>query len=104
LLYPYHLASFCLTSFQSTGIGSYARLKGKKVHNGPPRGVALVTARNIIRLSSGGFKEEKDYTVKQIAWGQTPSISKAEPLATGSSAVRAGIVMFTIPFVFCLLS
>ena len=31
-------------------------------------------------------------------WNRTKS--KAEPLATGFAAVRAGIVMFTIPFVF----
>ncbi len=29
------------------------------------------------------------------------SITKAEPMATGFAAVRAGIVMFVIPFVFC---
>lgn len=29
------------------------------------------------------------------------SITKAEPMATGLAAVRAGIVMFVIPFVFC---
>ncbi|MCY4306082.1 MAG: TRAP transporter large permease subunit [Aestuariivita sp.] len=29
------------------------------------------------------------------------SITKAEPMATAFSAVRAGIVMFVIPFVFC---
>ena len=74
LLYPYHLAAFCLVSFQSTGIDSYPKLKGKTVHNGPPRGGALVTARNVIRLSTGGFKEGKDYKGKQIAWGQANSI------------------------------
>ena len=35
-----------------------------------------------------------------IAAFAASTISKAEPLATGFSAVRAGIVMFTIPFVF----
>ena len=30
------------------------------------------------------------------------TITKAEPMATGFSAVRSGIVMFTIPFVFAL--
>jgi len=74
LLYPYHLAAFCLISFQTTGIDSYSKLKGKTVHNGPPRGGALVTARNTIRLSTGGFKEGKDYKGKQIAWGQANSI------------------------------
>ncbi len=35
-----------------------------------------------------------------IAAFAAATISKAEPLATGFAAVRAGIVMFTIPFVF----
>lgn len=73
LLYPYHIASFYLISFQSTGIDSYAKLKGKIVHNGPPRGAALVTARQMIALSAG-YREGKDYTGKQIAWGQATSI------------------------------
>ena len=73
LLYPYHLAQFYLIAYQTTGIDSYAKLKGKTVHNGPPRGGALVTARNIIRLSSG-LKEGKGYKGKQIAWCQANSI------------------------------
>ena len=35
-----------------------------------------------------------------IAAFAASTISKSEPLATGFAAVRAGIVMFTIPFVF----
>jgi len=35
-----------------------------------------------------------------IAAFAASTISKAEPLATGFSAVRSGIIMFTIPFVF----
>lgn len=73
LLYPYHLAHFYLLAYETTGIDSYAKLKGKTVHNGPPRGGALVTARNVIRLSSG-LAEGKGYTGKQIAWGQANSI------------------------------
>lgn len=73
LLYPYHLAQFYLLSFQATGIDSYEKLKGKTVHNGPPRGGALVTARNVIRLSSG-LSEGKGYKGKQIAWGQANAI------------------------------
>ncbi|MGB0630649.1 MAG: TAXI family TRAP transporter solute-binding subunit [Alphaproteobacteria bacterium] len=73
LLYPYHLAHFYLISYQTTGIDSYEKLKGKTVHNGPPRGGALVTARNIIRLVSG-LEEGKGYNGKQIAWGQANSI------------------------------
>ncbi len=74
LLFPFHLAHFILVSFQTSGIDSYAKLKGKTVHNGPPRGGALVTARNVIRLSSGGLAEGKGYVGKQIAWGQANSI------------------------------
>jgi TRAP-type uncharacterized transport system fused permease subunit len=35
-----------------------------------------------------------------IAAFAASSISKADPLATGAAAVRAGIVMFVIPFIF----
>ena len=35
-----------------------------------------------------------------IAAFAASTITKAEPMATGFAAVRAGIVMFTIPFVF----
>ena len=73
LLYPYHLAHFYLISYQTTGIDSYDKLKGKTVHNGPPRGGALVTARNVIRLTSG-LTEGKGYKGKQIAWGQANAI------------------------------
>ena len=74
LLFPFHLAHFVLVSFQTSGIDSYAKLKGKKVHNGPPRGGALVTARSVIRLSSGGLVDGKGYIGKQVAWGQANSI------------------------------
>ncbi len=73
LLYPYHLASIYLIAFQSTGIDSFDKLKGKNVHNGPPRGGALVAARQVIRLSAG-LEDGKDYTGKQVAWGQATSI------------------------------
>lgn len=73
LLYPYHLASIYLVAFQSTGIDSYDKLRGKTVHNGPPRGGALIAARQAIRLTAG-LVDGKDYTGKQIAWGQANSI------------------------------
>ena len=73
MLYPFHLAAFYLIAYQSTGIDSYAKLNGKTVHNGPPRGGALITARQVIQLSAG-LKDGKGYTGKQIAWGQANSI------------------------------
>ena len=38
-----------------------------------------------------------------IAAFTAATITKAEPMTTAFSAVRSGIVMFVIPFVFCLL-
>jgi TRAP-type uncharacterized transport system substrate-binding protein len=73
LLYPYHIASFYLIAFQSTGIDSWEKLKGKTIFNGPPRGGALISARNLIRLTTG-FVDGKQYTGKQIAWGQANSL------------------------------
>ena len=73
LLYPYHIASFYLIAYQSTGIDSYDKLKGKTVFNGPPRGGALILARQVIQATTG-LKEGKGYTGKQIAWGQANSI------------------------------
>ena len=73
LLYPYHLASMYLFAYQSTGIDSWDKLKGKVVSNGPPRGGALILARQMIRLTTG-LKDGKGYTGKQIAWGQMSSI------------------------------
>ena len=73
MLYPYHLASMYLVAFQSAGIDSFEKLRGKVVHNGPPRGGALITARQVIQLSAG-LTDGKHYTGKQIAWGQATSI------------------------------
>ena len=66
LLYGYHLASFYLFAYQSTGIDSYAKLKGKTIHNGPPRGGALILARQVIQATTG-MRDGKGYTGKQIA-------------------------------------
>lgn len=73
LLYPYHLAHFYLIAFQSTGIDSWDKLKGKTIFNGPPRGGALNTARAVIRLTTG-LNDGKGYTGKQVAWGQANSL------------------------------
>jgi len=73
LLFPFHIATFYLVSFQSKNIDSWDKIKGKTIHNGPPRGGALISARSIIRLVAG-MTEGKGYTGKQIAWGQANSI------------------------------
>ncbi len=67
ILYPYHgVTGFFLIAYSNTGIDSWAKLKGKTVFNGPPRGGALNTARSIIRLTAG-LNEGKGYKGKQIA-------------------------------------
>jgi uncharacterized protein len=73
LLYPYHIATFYLVAYQTTGIDSYEKLKGKTVFNGPPRGGALILARQVIQATTG-LKDGDGYTGKQIAWGQANSI------------------------------
>ena len=73
LLYPYHIATFFLMAYQTTGIDSWDKLKGKTVFNGPPRGGALINARQMI-LATTGLKDGDGYTGKQIAWGQANSI------------------------------
>jgi TRAP-type uncharacterized transport system substrate-binding protein len=73
LLFPYFLGSYHLVAYQSSGINSFQDLKGKKVHNGPPRGGALNDARNIIKLVTG-MSDGKDYTGRQVPWPQAPSV------------------------------
>ncbi len=73
LLFPYFLGSYHLVAYQSSGIDSFQDLKGKKVHNGPPRGGALNDARNIIRLVTG-MTDGKEYTGRQVPWPQAPSV------------------------------
>ena len=69
-LYPYNFGVYALFGFQSNGITSYDQLKGKTIYNGPPRGGALVTARQILQLVAG-IKEGKDYKGVQVNWGQS---------------------------------
>jgi TRAP-type uncharacterized transport system substrate-binding protein len=68
-LYPYNFGSYTLFGFQSAGITSYEQLKGKTIYNGPPRGGALVGARQMLQLV-GGIKEGDDYKGVQVNWGQ----------------------------------
>lgn len=88
LLYPYHIAAYFLLAFQDTGIDSWDKLEGKNVFNGPPRGGALVGARNLIRLTAG-LNDGKEYWGKQIAWGQANSIFMDRSV---DAAVRPGTI------------
>ena len=72
-LYPYNAGAFMLFALDSENIKSWDDLKGKTVFNGPPRGAALVNARQSIVLASG-LKEGDDYNGRQANWGQLSSI------------------------------
>lgn len=86
LLYPYHIATFYLMAYQATGIDSWDELKGKTVFNGPPRGGALIMARQMIQAATG-MKDGEGYTGKQIAWGQANAIFRDRSV---DAAVRPG--------------
>lgn len=68
-LYPYNAGAYGLIVLESEGIDSWDQLKGKDVWNGPPRGAALVNARQAIFLAAG-YKDGEDYTGHQDNWGQ----------------------------------
>ncbi|OWU80700.1 TAXI family TRAP transporter solute-binding subunit [Phaeobacter sp. 22II1-1F12B] len=72
-LYPYNAGAYGLIALESEGIDSWDKLKGKNVWNGPPRGAALVNARQAIFLAAG-FKDGEDYTGHQANWGQLPTL------------------------------
>ncbi len=68
-LYPYNAGAYGLVVLESEGITSWDQLAGKNVWNGPPRGAALVNARQAIFLAAG-LKDGEDYTGHQDNWGQ----------------------------------
>ncbi len=72
-LYPYNAGAYGLFSLQSTGIRTWQDLKGRTIFNGPPRGAALVNARQTIQLNTG-MKDGKGYTGKQVNWGQLATL------------------------------
>ena len=68
-LYPYNAGAYGLVVLESEGITSWDQLAGKNVWNGPPRGAALVNARQAIFLAAG-LKDGEGYTGHQDNWGQ----------------------------------
>lgn len=68
-LYTYNFGYHVLFAFDSAGVQGWEDLKGRKVYNGPPRGAALVMARQAIQFMGGG-KDGADYTGVQVNWGQ----------------------------------
>lgn len=84
-IYPYNAGAFGLLASDSKNITKWPDLKGKTVFNGPPRGAALVNARQAIQLASG-LVDGKGY---QPYWGQLATI-----LVDGSADA------FVIPLTF----
>jgi hypothetical protein len=72
-LYPYNAGGFGLFALESEGIDSWEDLAGKNVWNGPPRGAALLNARQAIQ-GAAGLKDGEDYTGNQSNWGQLPTL------------------------------
>lgn len=72
-LYPYNAGAYGLIALESEGIDGWDELAGKNVWNGPPRGAALVNARQAIQLAAG-LKDGEDYTGHQSNWGQLATI------------------------------
>lgn len=72
-LYPYNAGAYGLVALESEGIDNWDQLRGQEVWNGPPRGAALVNARQAIFLAAG-LKDGEDYTGHQSNWGQLPTI------------------------------
>ena len=72
-LWPYNAGAYGLLALESEGIDTWDKLKGKNVWNGPPRGAALVNARQAIFLAAG-LKDGEDYTGHQANWGQLPTL------------------------------
>lgn len=68
-LSPYSFGSYTLFTFESTGIKSFDQLKGKTIYNGPPRGGALIGARQVLQIVAG-LKEGEGYKGVQVNWGQ----------------------------------
>lgn len=68
-LYPYNAGAYGLLALESEGLTSWDDLKGKNVWNGPPRGAALINARQAIFLAAN-LKDGEGYTGHQANWGQ----------------------------------
>ncbi|MEM1314803.1 MAG: TAXI family TRAP transporter solute-binding subunit [Pseudomonadota bacterium] len=88
-LYPYNAGAFGLFALESANIRAWEDLKGRTIFNGPPRGAALVNARQVIQLATG-MKDGEGYTGVQANWGQLATI-----LVDGS--VEGFVIPLTFP-------
>jgi TRAP transporter TAXI family solute receptor len=66
-LFYFPLGYYHIITYADSGIDSLDDLKGKRVFNGPPGGVATITSQKIIEAATG-LKPDKDYQVVKLGW------------------------------------
>lgn len=89
MLWTYNAGAYGLFAYEANNIRSWADINGRTVFNGPPRGAALVNARQAIAVNTG-FKDGEDYKGMQANWGQLATI-----LVDGSA--EAFVLPLTFP-------
>tara|TARA_B100000315_G_scaffold236158_1_gene251693 strand:- start:6825 stop:7877 length:1053 start_codon:yes stop_codon:yes gene_type:complete len=67
-LFSYPIGVYHAVVYESSGIKSYADIKGKKVFLGPPAGVATRNVKMIVDAMTG-LKAGKDFTQVKMGWG-----------------------------------
>lgn len=68
-LFPFAGGIFHPIVWADSGIESWEDMKGKRIFIGPPAGAANQQITTLIRLASGGFEPDKDYTPVRLGWG-----------------------------------
>lgn len=67
-LFSYKIGVYHPIAYASSGIKSFADIKGKKVFLGPPAGVATRNTRLIVEAMTG-YKPGEDYQQIKLGWG-----------------------------------
>lgn len=87
-LYPYWAGAYTLLAQESADIESYEDLRGKKVYDGPPRGAALIGARQQMMMVAG-LEPNVDFTAVEVNHSQA-----AATLTDGSVDAYVGPLTF----------
>ncbi|MCZ6845440.1 MAG: ABC transporter substrate-binding protein, partial [Alphaproteobacteria bacterium] len=67
-LFSYPIGSYHAVVYESSGIKTFADIKGKKVFLGPPAGIATRNTKLIIDAMTG-YKPGKDFQQVKMGWG-----------------------------------
>ncbi|MCT7374054.1 TAXI family TRAP transporter solute-binding subunit [Chelativorans salis] len=68
-LFPFAGGVFHPIVWADSGIETWEDMRGKRIFIGPPAGAANQQITTLIRLASGGFEPDKDYTPVRLGWG-----------------------------------